>query len=1010
MLYAFDDVELDDRLYQLRRGGAVLHVEPRVFDLLLYLAKHNDRIATKAELLAAVWQGVAVSDSVLSTAMNGVRRAIGAKGRGGGPIETVYGRGYRLRAEVSQRAEAEPEAPVSPKSDDSFVGRDGVLATLRGALDGAIAGNGAVVLLCGDAGIGKTRTAEEIAREAAARGVRVAAARCPETTAAPAFWPWTQVLRALLSGDAASELPAEVTVLVPEIQGAAASDPQRFRLFDAVTAQLLGTAQRQPLLVWIDDLQWADAASLQLTTWAAREIRDAALLLVVTVRVAPDASPALGAALAELARLDHATRIDLAGLGAADVARYLELTAGAAPDDAVHALLSRTDGNPFFLRELVRLGASEGTATDRLAAWTDSVPAGARAVMQRRLAALSAQTRTVLALAAVIGREFSLPLLAEAARLPRDSLLAALDEASAARVIAEVPGALARQRFTHALVRDAIYEELPPGERAGLHERVARALEQLAPDRGEPLWAELAHHFHAAALRGCAEEAVHYAVLAARHAHARSAYEEAAAQYERAIAAREQVSSGGPRRGRRGQDRPLDLLLALGDAQLRAGDITQTQATFARAADLARASGETESFVRAALGFAGSALWGNRPDASTRGLLEEAQALLGDGDPALRAQLMSRLAVIRAYSGPLEEEYERSAKAVTLALESRSRETISEALHARHYVLQGADHLDERADLAAEILAIQRELGQSDRSFAIREAHASDCLVRGDRAGFDHAVDDALRTARDSHHPAFLWLAHGAAAGVALLDGRLAEAEREIAECASWGNRARNPGAIALGFGHALALRRDQGRLAELRPLFDGFGNRFDWIGAYPRIVRAVVYAELGDVAAARGVFEPLAERGFRDLPHRADWLLAVCETAFVCAALGDADRAAQLDALLEPYDALHAVFPGALLYAGPVARFRALLARAQGERAAAIAGFERALDACEAIGARPAWARVACELGETLDAGSKRPPRARALLGESLAMAEAIGMTALSARVRARLEASPRS
>jgi DNA-binding winged helix-turn-helix (wHTH) protein len=787
VLYTFDDVELDDRLYQLRRKGSVLHVEPRVFDLLLYLVRNRERVATKEDLLAAVWQGVAVSDSVLSTAMNGVRRAIGAKGRGAGPIETVYGRGYRLRADVAERAELEPSEPVAaPKSDDTFVGRDAVLATLHGALDGALAGNGSVVLLCGEAGIGKTRTAEEVAREAASRGALVAAARCPETTAAPAFWPWTQVLRALLSGDANSEVPSEVSVLVPEIHGEAVSDPQRFRLFDAVTSQLLGAAKRRPLLVWIDDLQWADAATLQLATWAARELRGAALLFVATVRIAPDASPALGAALAELARLDHATRIDLAGLGPADVARYLEMTVGTAPEDAVQALLTRTDGNPFFLRELVRLGSSEGTAADRLAAWTDSVPAGAREVMRRRIAALSEQTRTVLALAAVIGREFSLPLLAEAASLPREALLAALDEASAARVLADVPGALARQRFTHALVRDAIYEELPPGERAGLHERAARALEQLAPDRGEPLWAELAHHFHAAALRGCAAKAVRYAVLAARHAHARSAYEEAAAQYERAIAARELMADGGLRGSEGAPERPLDLLLALGDAQLRAGDIAQTQAVFARAADLARANGETEAFVRATLGFAGSALWGNRPDASTRGLLEEAQSLLGEGDPALRAQLLSRLAVIRGYSGPPLEEDERSAKAVALARASGSRETISEALHARHYVLQGADHLDERAGLASEILAIQRELGQSDRSFAIREAHASDCLMLGDRDGFQDAVDDALRTARESHHPAFLWLAHGAAASVALLDGRLAEAERAIAECASW--------------------------------------------------------------------------------------------------------------------------------------------------------------------------------------------------------------------------------
>ncbi len=1003
MLYAFDDVEIDDRLYQLRRDGAVLHVEPRVFDLLLYLVKNRDRVASKAELLAAVWQGVAVSDSVLSTAMNGVRRAIGASGRGRGPIETVYGRGYRLRADVVERAETEPEARAAARNDDPFVGRDALLTTLRAALDDAITGRGAVVLLCGEAGIGKTRAAEELAREAAERGVLVAAARCPEATA-PAFWPWTQVLRALLAGDRDSVLAGELAVLVPEIQGEEASDPQRFRLFDAVTRQLLGAARRRPLLVWIDDLHWADAASLQLLTWAARELRGAALILVATVRVGPDASPALGAALADLARVDLATRIDLAGLGAAEVARYLEMTVGTAPDDAVQALLTRTDGNPFFLRELVRLGASEGTAADRLAAWTDSVPSGAREVMRRRLDAVSPETRAVLALAAVIGREFSLPLLAEAASLPRVALLTALDEANTLRVLADVPGALARQRFTHTLVRDAIYEELPPGERAELHERVARALVQLAPDRGEPLWAELAHHFHAAAMRGCAAEAVRYSVLAARHAHARSAYEEAAAQYERAIAARELLADGEPRDSNDAPERPLDLLLALGDAHLRAGDIAQTQATFARAADLARSLGETKLFVRAALGFAGSALWGNRPDASTRGLLEEAESLLGEDDPALRAQLMTGLTVIRAYSGPLEEEQERSAKAVALARASGSREAISGALHARHYVLQGVDHLDERADLAMEVLAIQRELGQTDPSFAIRESLASDCLMRGDREGFENAVDDAMRTARESHHPTFLWFAHGAAAGAALLGGRLAEAEREIAECASWGSRARNPGAIALGLGHALALRRDQGRLAELRPLFAGIETRFAWIGAFPRIASAVVYAELGDLDAARAVFEPLAERSFRDLPRRADWLFAVCEAAFVCAALGDAERAAELDAALQPYDALHAVFPGVLLYAGPVARFRALLARTRDDRESAIAGFERALAACAEIGARPAWARVACELGETLGADS----RARTLLVDSLTAAEAIGMPALADRVRAQLDAVP--
>lgn len=998
MIYRFADCELDDRLYQLRRGGEVAHVEPRSFDLLLYLVRHRERAISKPELLKAVWQGVAVSDSVLSTAMNGVRRAIGASGRGDGPIETLYGRGYRFRAAVTEHAD--DAAAAASTGEDVFVGRDAVLERLRGALDRALAGEGRAALLVGEAGIGKTRTVEELAGEARARGALVVAARCPESTAAPAFWPWTQVLRALLGGarsDAA--LPAELTVLVPELGSEAAGKPDRFRLFDAVTTHLAATAARRPLVVWIDDLQWADAASLQLAIWAARELRNAAVLIVATVRQSAETPPALTEALAELARLDHAVRIDLGGLGAAEVARYLELTVGTAPIAAVDALLARTEGNPFFLRELVRLGASEGTDAERLAAWTASVPPGAREVVLRRVAALAPRTRAVLEVAAVIGREFALPLLAAAAEGPREEILAALDQADTARLVTSVPGAFARQRFTHALVRDALYESVAAVERSRIHERVARALEQLAPDRDEPAWAELAYHFHAAALHGCAPEAVKYAVLAARHAHARSAYEEAAVQYERALTAKQLAGEQAPYR-------PLDLLLALGDAHLRAGDIAQTQATHTRAADLARATGDTEAFVRAALGFAGSALWGNRPDPATPALLEEALALLGDGAPARRAQLASRLAVIRSFQGTLADEYERSEKALALARETRDLEALSEAVHARHYVLQGVDHLDERAVLARETLAIGNALGRSDRTFAIREAIASDCLVRGDRAGFETAVDDALRTARTSHHPAFLWLATGASASRALLEGRLEDAERAIAECASWGQRARNPGAIPLGLGHAFALKRDQGRLAELRPLFDALGDRFDWIGAWPRVVRAVVYAELGDLAAARTIYEPLAERDFRDFPRRADWLMAICETAFVCAALGDAPRAAALDRLLAPYDGLHAIFPGPLLYAGPVSRFRALLAQTLGDAKPAISRFEAARAACAAVGARPAGLRVACELGE-LYAATGELDRSRALLEEAAVGAAALGMAALAARAEGVLRKS---
>jgi len=168
-------------------------------------------------------------------------------------------------------------------------------------------------------------------------------------------------------------------------------------------------------------------------------------------------------------------------------------------------------------------------------------------------------------------------------------------------------------------------------------------------------------------------------------------------------------------------------------------------------------------------------------------------------------------------------------------------------------------------------------------------------------------------------------------------------------------------------------------------------------------VVRAVLLAELGDRDAARAAYEPLAEREFRALPRRADWLMAVCDAAFVCSVVGDAERAPLLDALLAPYDALHAVFPGPLLYAGPVSRFRGLLAHTLGDDDAAVAKLEQARDACAAVGARPAGLRVACELAELL-AAKRESKRAQRLFDEALRGAEAVGMEALTARSRAGL------
>jgi DNA-binding winged helix-turn-helix (wHTH) protein len=259
--FAFADCELDRELYQLRRRGRVVKLEPKVFDVLAYLIEHRERVVGKSELLDALWPGEALSESVLPRAVAAARRAVGDTRAKARVIETVHGRGYRFVAELREAEAGGPE-PVLEEAGEgegvppaiAFVGRARTLGQLVGALDATLAGRGRLVLLAGEPGIGKTRTAEEVARQARARGARVRVARCFEGEGAPAFWPWRQLLRDLaaslrpdalrgvLGADAAelAQLAPELRERLPGLPAAPslAGEQARFRLFDALAGLL----------------------------------------------------------------------------------------------------------------------------------------------------------------------------------------------------------------------------------------------------------------------------------------------------------------------------------------------------------------------------------------------------------------------------------------------------------------------------------------------------------------------------------------------------------------------------------------------------------------------------------------------------------------------------------------------------------------------------------------------------------------------------------------------------
>ena len=491
-----------------------------------------------------------------------------------------------LQQSILRQDPALDVAPAPPVRS-AFVGRARELAQLFAGLDDAIAGRGRLFLLVGEAGIGKSRLADELIHAARARRVDVVVGRCWEAGGAPAYWPWVQSLREL-GGDALFESERD-----------AHDEGARFRLFDATVRFLV--SRERPLVLFLDDMHAADEPSLLLLEFVARELANMRVLIVVASREA--------GSLAEVTREPVTTRLSLGGLSEQAVGDYVEAELDSR--ELAAALYERTEGNPLFLAETVRLLAVEG----RIA-----IPPSLRDVIARRLARLGEECNRVLVLAAVLGREFDHSALAAMGRLTDDQLLDTLDEAMQARVVTDVPGVSGRSRFAHVLIRDALYDGLTSARRVRLH-RAAVAV--LGDD------AELAYHAMAG---NDFERALVFARRAGDRALALLAYEEATRLYDVALAARPDEATR------------CELLLARGEAEARAGGTHAARGSFVAAAEIARALGLARHLARAALGYGGRIVWvRGGGDAMLVPLLEEALVALPADEPELRARLLARL-------------------------------------------------------------------------------------------------------------------------------------------------------------------------------------------------------------------------------------------------------------------------------------------------------------------------------------------------------------------------------
>jgi class 3 adenylate cyclase len=551
--------------------------------------------------------------------------------------------------EVAWEPLPQASVPLPPLLTDVgriFVGREDELNRLEQLWKEATAGERRVALVAGEPGVGKTRLGAELARKLHDEGATVLAGRCDEDLGVP-FQPFVEALRHLVDHVEASELPqrlgryaGELERLLPGLRERLLdappplrSDPETelYRLFEAVTGWLAASSRREPVLVILDDLQWAAKPTLLLLRHVARSPEATRLLIVGTYRDTElHHDHPLVELLADLRRQTGIERVSLSGFDQAAVADFMARAAGHEMDDEglalARAIHAETEGNPFFVREILRHLTETEAIVQRDGRWVTSlaveelgIPEGVREVVGRRVSRLSSDADRVLRVAAVVGTAFELPVVQAAGAIDEEAVFSAVEEAIAARLVLEIPGPAARHRFTHALVRDTLYEQLSAARRVALHRRVAEVIEELHAGALDDHLPALAHHW----ARGSAPaaetaRAVDYATRAGDRALAQLAHDEAAAYYRQALELRE-VAGGSP------DTQHCELMISLGEAQRRAGDPGHRD-TLLEAGRLAQQLGDADLVARAAL-------------ANRRGLFSRMGAVDAERVAALEAAL-----------------------------------------------------------------------------------------------------------------------------------------------------------------------------------------------------------------------------------------------------------------------------------------------------------------------------------------------------------------------------------
>lgn len=855
---------------------------------------------------------------------------------------------WRLIGEtgVKSRFESVRGANILP-----LVGRKPELGLLLDRWELAKSGSGQVVFVSGEAGIGKSRTVQALREHIAdeshfrvrlqaspyhtssalfplARQLEQSARFTPDDSAANK----RQKLERLLALSQDEVLP-HLQILAPllsvplgedDIANTLTADQLREQTIETFVEQLIGLSRSKPALFVFEDAHWTDPSTEEAVTLMARRIADEPVLAVITHR--PEWQPSWAAGY------DHVAHVALPRLSAVHAAELVRHAAGDDADDSLIARIAeRTDGVPLYIEELARSFYEAGDGAPEA---TDEIPDTLQGLLLARLDRLDLEVRELAQVGAVIGREFTRDLLSETLQRS-EGLDAALERLIESRLIH--PAGSAQSRifvFRHALIQEAAYSSLLVRRRQFHHQRIAEALERKIDEGGDFPPELVAQHYTAASET---ERAIRWWSQAGLRAFERVAYVESSEHFQRGVALTEGLPDG-PERLRN----QLELHLGLGKSQHGNGQLQDALSTFNQAARLARLVSSSSGLALAAIGFENAEFVLSQSEEASIVLLEEALEKLDEADTADRCRVLGGLTRAYATVGKVDKSAITGEKAVSLARQLGDKRGLFAALTNRFFTAP-THRNDELQEAVDDLCALAQDIGEHDLIMRSESWRMYQYIQSGDRERFAACLSSHHQLALKHQTSIHLYVSTSGLSMSAIIDGAFDEAEKKAEEAFALGQQIQMASAPGIYGTQMFTIRREQGRLGEVAPVFKKFVDEHPEQSAW-RPGLALIACDLGFLDPARKAFDQIAEEGFM-FPHDAKRSTTLSYLAEVCARLDDRKRAETLYEILQPYRNTTITMGLTTVCYGAAARYLGLLAATLEDWDVAAAHFESAIE-----------------------------------------------------------------